>query len=200
MIRLVAGLGNPGPEYAGTRHNAGFWWVDALAALRGARLLPERSCHGHLARVNRGEGPLWLLQPMTFMNRSGQAVAALARFYKIAPGEILVVHDELDLPPGAVKLKLGGGSGGHNGLKDIAAHLTSQQFWRLRLGIGHPRNLLPPGSAPSGQHDVANFVLKAPRKEEQEQIDRAIDQSLDALPDLIAGNAEKAMMRLHTAR
>jgi len=143
---------------------------------------------------------VWLLQPQTFMNRSGLATVALARFYKVMPDEILVVHDELDLPPGAVKLKLGGGSGGHNGLKDIAAHLTTQQFWRLRLGIGHPRNLLPPGSSPSGQHDVANFVLKAPRKEEQDLIDRAIDQSLDALPELIAGNAEKAMMRLHTAR
>lgn len=200
MIKLIVGLGNPGAEYAATRHNAGFWLVDQLARIGNVTLRNETRFHGHAARANLWGHEVWLLQPQTFMNRSGLATVALARFYKVMPDEILVVHDELDLPPGAVKLKLGGGSGGHNGLKDIAAHLTSQQFWRLRLGIGHPRNLLPSGSASSGQHDVANFVLKAPRKEEQEQIDRAIDQSLDALPDLIAGNAEKAMMRLHTAR
>lgn len=187
MIRLVAGLGNPGPEYAGTRHNAGFWWVDALAALRGARLLPERSCHGHLARVNRGEGPLWLLQPMTFMNRSGQAVAALARFYKIAPGEILVVHDELDLPPGQARLKCGGSSGGHNGLKDIQAQLGTADFWRLRLGIGHP----------GVKAEVVDYVLRKPPAEEREALTACIDRTLQAHAELLAGDMERATMKIH---
>jgi PTH1 family peptidyl-tRNA hydrolase len=188
-------LGNPGNQYQNTRHNVGFMVGDELARRGATTFSFDQKWNSDTART----GGRTLMKPQTFMNRSGLATVALARFYKVMPDEILVVHDELDLPPGTVKLKLGGGSGGHNGLKDIAAHLTTQQFWRLRLGIGHPRNLLPPGTAPSGQHDVANFVLKAPRKEEQDLIDRAIDRSLDALPDLIAGNAEKSMMRLHTA-
>src|SRR5688500_3967666 len=142
MIRLFVGLGNPGPEYEATRHNAGFWWLDAIARKLGATLHAERSYHGLVARVNRPrpgvDGPVWLLEPQTYMNRSGQSVAALARFFKIAPQEILVAHDELDLPPGQTKMKLGGGHAGHNGLKDIHAHLGSADYWRLRLGIGHP--------------------------------------------------------------
>ena len=140
-IRLVVGLGNPGPEYVDTRHNAGFWWVDALAHDLRAVLKPEGKFLGLAGRAQYEDRDVWLLQPTTFMNRSGQSVAALARFYKILPNEILVVHDELDLLPGDVKLKLGGSHAGHNGLKDIQAMLGTADFWRLRLGIGHPRTL-----------------------------------------------------------
>ena len=134
--KLVVGLGNPGDEYTQTRHNAGFWFCERLARELGASFSREARFHG-LAANARSEG-VWLLMPQTFMNRSGQSVAALARFYRIAPAEILVVHDELDIPPGQLRLKFGGGLGGHNGLKDITAHLGTQDFWRLRIGIGHP--------------------------------------------------------------
>lgn len=195
MIKLIVGLGNPGAEYTATRHNAGFWFIDALARQSGATLSNQTRFHGFAARTTIAGHEVWLLEPQTFMNRSGQSVVALARFYKILPDEILVVHDELDLPPGSVKLKRGGGSGGHNGLKDIAAHLTTPEFWRLRLGIGHPRTLQPAGS----QQQVADFVLKAPRKEEQEAIDDAMSRSLDIVDLAIKGEMEKAMMRLHAA-
>ncbi|MFT3819614.1 MAG: aminoacyl-tRNA hydrolase [Rubrivivax sp.] len=187
MIRLIVGLGNPGPEYEATRHNAGFWWVDALAAKLGARLAAERSYHGLMARVNLPQGPLWLLQPMTYMNRSGQSVAALARFYKIAPAEILVVHDELDLPPGQAKLKTGGGSGGHNGLKDIHAQLGTPDFWRLRLGIGHP----------GVKAEVVDYVLRKPAPEQREAIEACIQRTLDASAELLAGEMERATMKIH---
>ncbi len=187
MIRLIVGLGNPGPEYEATRHNAGFWWVDALAAKLGARLVAERSYHGLLARVNTPQGPLWLLQPMTYMNRSGQSVAALARFYKIAPAEILVVHDELDLPPGQAKLKVGGGSGGHNGLKDIHAQLGTADFWRLRLGIGHP----------GVKAEVVDYVLRKPAPEQREAIEACITRTLEASAELLAGEMERATMKIH---
>ncbi len=193
MIKLIVGLGNPGAEYTATRHNAGFWFVDALAQQCGASLSHQKSFHGFSARARIAGQEVWLLEPQTFMNRSGQSVVALARFYKILPDEILVVHDELDLLPGTVKLKRGGGSGGHNGLKDIAAHLTTPEFWRLRLGIGHPRTLQPAGS----QQQVADFVLKPPRKEEQAQIDDAMSRSLDIVDLVVKGDMEKAMMRLH---
>ena len=132
MIRLFVGLGNPGPEYEATRHNAGFWWLEEAARKLGARLQPERSYYGLAGRVNLPQGPVWLLEPMTFMNLSGKAVAPLARFFKIAPEEILVAHDELDLMPGQMKLKLGGSHAGHNGLKDIHAQLGSADYWRRR--------------------------------------------------------------------
>ncbi len=138
MIKLFVGLGNPGPEYAATRHNAGFWWIDALAQELKVQLQPERSYWGLAARANVQGQAVWLLQPQTFMNLSGKSVGALARFFKIQPGEILVAHDELDFPPGQVKLKKGGSHGGHNGLRDIHAQLGSGDYWRLRLGIGHP--------------------------------------------------------------
>ncbi|GAB3628633.1 aminoacyl-tRNA hydrolase [Pandoraea terrae] len=195
MIKLIAGLGNPGAEYAATRHNAGFWFVDALARQTGASLSNQKNFHGYAGRAHIAGHEVWLLQPQTFMNRSGQSVVALARFYKIMPDEILVVHDELDLPPGAVKLKRGGGSGGHNGLKDISAHLTTPEYWRLRLGIGHPRTQLPAGS----QQQVVDFVLKPPRKEEQDAIDDAMSRSLDVIDLAVKGDMEKAMMRLHGA-
>jgi peptidyl-tRNA hydrolase, PTH1 family len=189
-IRLIVGLGNPGPEYEQTRHNAGFWLVDNLAGNSMAR----ESRYNALAAKTRIAGQeVWLLEPQTFMNRSGQSVGALARFYKIAPDDVLVVHDELDLPPGTTKIKRGGSSGGHNGLKDITAALGTQDYWRLRIGIGHPRNA-------NSQQAVADYVLHRPRKEEQALINDAIARSLEAIPLLCDGKFEAAMMQLHSAK
>jgi len=187
MIRLFVGLGNPGPEYEATRHNAGFWWIDALAHKIGARLLPERAYQGLAARVNTPAGPVWLLEPMTFMNRSGASVAPLARFFKIEPKEILVVHDELDIQPGQAKLKFGGSAAGHNGLKDITGLLGTPDFWRLRLGIGHP----------GVKAEVVNYVLKKPSADHREAIAKAIDQSLGASDTLLAGEMDKALALIH---
>jgi peptidyl-tRNA hydrolase, PTH1 family len=186
MIRLLVGLGNPGPEYEATRHNAGFWFIDAVARELRAKLVPERSYYGLAARVNRPDGPIWLLEPMTFMNLSGKSVAALARFFKIAPGEIVVAHDELDLMPGHVKMKIGG-SASHNGLKDIQAQLGSADFWRLRLGIGHP----------GVKAEVLNYVLRKPPLAEREAIDKCIDQSVGALDLMLDGDMERALMKVH---
>jgi PTH1 family peptidyl-tRNA hydrolase len=187
MIRLLVGLGNPGPEYEATRHNAGFWWLDAVARKLGATLVNDRGYHGLVARVNRKEGPLWLIEPQTYMNLSGKSVASLARFFKIAPEEILVAHDELDLQPGQMKLKLGGSHAGHNGLKDIHAQLGSADYWRLRLGIGHP----------GVKAEVIDYVLKKPAPEQREAIEQCIARSLDALDLLLGGEMEKAMMKVH---
>jgi len=187
MIRLLVGLGNPGPEYEATRHNAGFWWLDAVARKLGATLVNDRGYHGLVARVNRKDGPLWLLEPQTYMNVSGKSVAALARFFKIAPEEILVAHDELDLQPGQIKLKQGGGHAGHNGLKDIHGQLGSADYWRLRLGIGHP----------GVKAEVIDYVLKKPAPEQREAIEQCIARSLDALDLLLGGEMERAMMKVH---
>ena len=187
MIRLFVGLGNPGPEYEATRHNAGFWWIDALAVQLGARLVPERGYQALAARVIRPPGPVWLLQPMTFMNRSGVSVAALARFFKIEPAQILVVHDELDLQPGQAKLKFGGSAAGHNGLKDIHAMLGTQDFWRLRLGIGHP----------GVKAEVVNYVLKKPSAEHRDAIAKASEQSLKAVDEMLTGAMDKALAIVH---
>ena len=187
MIRLFVGLGNPGPEYEATRHNAGFWWVDALAAQLGVRLVPERGYQALAARANLPVGPVWLLEPMTFMNRSGFSVATLARFFKIAPDEILVVHDELDVQPGQAKLKLGGSTGGHNGLKDIHAQLGTLDFWRLRLGIGHP----------GVKAEVVHWVLKKPSPDHREAIAKSIEQSLTSVPDMLAGQMDRALQKVH---
>ncbi len=189
-IRLIVGLGNPGPEYEQTRHNAGFWVVDNLA---GNALSRESRFNALAAKVRIAAQDVWLLEPQTYMNRSGQSVGAIARFYKIAPDEILVVHDELDLPPGSAKIKKGGSSGGHNGLKDITAALGTQDYWRLRIGIGHPRSM-------NLQQQVVDFVLHRPRKEEQELINGAIEKSLDVIPLLCEGKFEAAMMKLHSAK
>jgi peptidyl-tRNA hydrolase, PTH1 family len=189
-IRLIVGLGNPGPEYEQTRHNAGFWLVDNLA---GSMLARESRFNALAAKTRIAGQEVWLLEPQTFMNRSGQSVGALARFYKIVPDDILVIHDELDLPPGAAKLKKGGSSGGHNGLKDITAALGTQEYWRLRIGIGHPRSL-------NLQQQVADFVLHRPRKEEQALINEAIDKSLGIIPLVCEGKFEAAMMQLHTSK
>jgi len=192
-IRLIVGLGNPGAEYEQTRHNAGFWLVDNLAnSLPGARLQRETRFNALLAKTSVAGHDLWLLEPQTYMNRSGQSVGALARFYKVNADEVLVVHDELDLAPGIARLKKGGSSGGHNGLKDITAALGTQDYWRLRLGIGHPRSL-------NLQQAVADFVLHRPRKEEQQLIDEAIDKSLRVLPLICEGKFDTATMQLHTA-
>ena len=187
MIQLFVGLGNPGPEYEATRHNAGFWWLEALAHQLGARLADDRTHRGRLARVAGPHGPVWLLQPMTFMNRSGTSVAPLARFYKIDPARILVVHDELDLQPGQAKLKFGGSAAGHNGLKDIHAMLGTQDFWRLRLGIGHPGE----------KAEVVNYVLKKPSADDRTAIDKASEQSLKAAGLLMQGEMDKALAAIH---
>ena len=187
MIKLIVGLGNPGPEYEATRHNAGFWFVDEVARKLKVSLQPERGYFGNAARAATPHGPVWLLEPMTYMNLSGKAVAALARFFKIAPGEILVAHDELDLPPGQVKLKLGGSHAGHNGLRDIHAQLGSADYWRLRLGIGHP----------GVKAEVVHYVLRKPSPEHRVAIENGITQSLSALDLMLAGEMERAMMKLH---
>ncbi|KAG0165468.1 hypothetical protein DFQ28_000539 [Apophysomyces sp. BC1034] len=199
MIKLIVGLGNPGAEYAATRHNAGFWFIDQLARDAGTTLRDERRFHGIYAKARVHGNEVHLLKPQTFMNRSGLSVTAVAQFFKILPQAILVVHDELDLPPGVSKLKLAGGSGGHNGLKDISAHLSTQQYWRLRIGIGHPRDLIPEAARAGAKPDVVNFVLKPPRKEEQEVIDASIDKSLSMMPWIVNGEMERAMMQLHRA-
>lgn len=187
-IKIIVGLGNPGSEYEQTRHNAGFWFIDELAWQYKATLKEEKKFFGSVARISISGSDLWLLKPSTFMNRSGQAVAALAQFYKIKPEEILVVHDELDIPCGRIKFKLGGGNGGHNGLKDIQARLGTPDFYRLRLGIDHPgdRNL------------VVGYVLNKPSPEHRQQIDEAINKSLKAVPMLLAGEWEEAVRFLHS--
>ncbi|MCD6682269.1 MAG: aminoacyl-tRNA hydrolase [Burkholderiaceae bacterium] len=190
-IRLIVGLGNPGPEHEHDRHNAGFWFVDELARSHGASLAREGKFFGLVARARIGVETVFLLEPSTWMNRSGQAVATMANFYRIAPDEILVVHDELDLLPGQAKLKRGGGHAGHNGLRDIQARLGSADFWRLRLGIGHPRSL-------QLEQEVVDFVLHRPSREQRQQIDDTITRALDCLPLLVAGDPEAAMQRLHT--
>jgi PTH1 family peptidyl-tRNA hydrolase len=188
-IKLIVGLGNPGREYEATRHNAGFWWVDEFARTQGANFKADGKFHGLVARASLHGHDVHLLKPQTFMNVSGRSVVALALFYKILPDQILIVHDELDLPPGGAKLKLGGGHGGHNGLKDIIAHLGAKEFWRLRIGIGHP-----------GDRDqVVNYVLNAPRKEEQVLIEDAMQHAQDVAPLIIEGKLEAAMLKLHSA-
>jgi PTH1 family peptidyl-tRNA hydrolase len=192
-IRLIVGLGNPGAEYEQTRHNAGFWLVDNLArGLPGTFLQRESRFNALAAKTSIGGHEVWLLEPQTYMNRSGQSVGGLARFFKINPDEILVVHDELDMLPGVAKLKKGGSSGGHNGLKDITAALGTQDYWRLRIGIGHPRTL-------NLTQNVADFVLHRPRREEQLLIDEAIEKSLKIIPLAVAGKMPQATMELHSA-
>jgi PTH1 family peptidyl-tRNA hydrolase len=188
MIKLFVGLGNPGPEYQDTRHNAGFWWLDALARELKVNLSMDKSYHGLVARTTVQGNTIWLLAPQTFMNLSGKSVAALARFFKIAPSEILVAHDELDVAPGQVKLKFGGSHAGHNGLRDIHAQLGSSDYWRLRLGVGHPGN----------KGEVVSWVLKKPLLDDRIAIDQCIDRSIKAAPDLIHGAMERATMLVHT--
>ena len=184
-LRLIVGLGNPGAEYTETRHNAGVWVCERLARDLGTSFAKESRYHGWTANV-RASG-IWLLMPATFMNDSGRAVRALAQFYRILPPEILVVHDELDIPPGQSRLKFGGGLGGHNGLKSISAHLGTNDYWRLRIGIGHPGD----------RNDVVDYVLKAPRREEADEIDQAIDRALSAWPQLAKAEYNAATQKIN---
>ena len=185
-LKLVVGLGNPGAEYAETRHNAGFWFCERLAGDLKTSFAKEARYHGWVA--NARDAGIWLLMPATFMNESGRAVQALAHFYRIEPAEMLVVHDELDLPPGRMQLRFGGGLGGHNGLKSLTAHLGTQDFWRLRVGIGHPGD----------RNEVVNYVLKPPRKEERAEIDATIDRALLAWPQLAKSDFSAATQKINT--
>ena len=186
-LRLIVGLGNPGEKYDRTRHNAGFWLLERLARRYCGQWREEKRFHGQAARIDIDGRDVYLLKPSTFMNMSGLSVAAMASYYKIAPAELAIAHDEIDLPPGGVRFKFGGGHGGHNGLRDIFAHL-GRDFWRIRIGVGHP-----------GHRDqVIAYVLDRPPAEEQIRIDEAIDRALDCLPFLVAGDSERAMQALHS--
>jgi PTH1 family peptidyl-tRNA hydrolase len=189
-LRLIVGLGNPGAEHARTRHNAGFWFIDALASAAGARFGLESKLHGETAKANIGGRNLWLLKPATYMNVSGRSVAAALRYFKIEPEECLVAHDELDLMPGTARLKFDGGHGGQNGLRDIVQVLGHGRFHRLRLGIGHP-----------GHKDrVTSWVLGKPGKDDEVSMLRAVDDALAVLPLAVAGDMNEAMKRLHTPK
>jgi peptidyl-tRNA hydrolase, PTH1 family len=190
MIKLFVGLGNPGPDYDATRHNAGFWFVDELARQLCVPMPLERGYFGLMGRTTVDGHTLWLLEPQTFMNKSGQSVAALARFFKIEPQEILVAHDELDLPPGEAKLKRGGSHAGHNGLRDIHGQLGSDDYWRLRIGVGHPGH----------KAEVVNWVLKKPSADDRTAIDVTIERSLKTFPDLLHGRMDKATALIHTSK
>ena len=188
-IQLIVGLGNPGAKYEPTRHNAGFWFVDALARQHGATFKSENKFHGEACKLLLDGEEIWLLKPMTFMNKSGQAIAALANFYKITPEAILVAHDELDLPPGEARLKKGGGHGGHNGLRDTIAQLgNNKDFQRLRIGIGHPGH----------SSQVTGYVLGKAPADEQRLMEQAIDNALDVMPLAVCGEMQKAMNQLHS--
>lgn len=189
-VQLIVGLGNPGAEYEQTRHNAGFWFVDVLARAAGCALRKEARFHADVARCTLHGRDCRLQKPTTFMNRSGQAVGALAKFLQIPPDEILVVHDELDLPPGTARLKRGGGHGGHNGLRDLIAHLGTQEFLRLRLGIGHPGD----------RGEVVDYVLHRPSREDYDLIDAAMQRALEVMPLAVAGEFERAMHKLHSEK
>ncbi len=187
-IQLIVGHGNIGQEYAQTRHNAGWWMLDELAATWGASFREDKKYYAEVAKANTPQGEVWLMKPSTYMNKSGQAVGALANFFKIPVSDLLVLHDELDIPPGHVRLKKGGGNGGHNGLKDIQAKMGSADFWRVRLGIGHPgdRNL------------VSGFVLNKPSRDDREAIDDAIWRTRCEINDILSGDMEAAMRVLHS--
>ncbi|MEN8207526.1 MAG: aminoacyl-tRNA hydrolase [Pseudomonadota bacterium] len=189
-IQLVVGLGNPGAKYEQTRHNAGFWFVDEVARQYNTRFKSESKYKSEVARCTIAGNDCRLQKPLDFMNRSGLPVASLAGFYQIPRSSILIVHDDLDLPPGTVKLKRGGGHGGHNGLRDLIPHLGGNDFLRLRIGIGHPGH----------RDDVVGYVLKNASREDRTAIDQAIDDAVKMLPDIIAGHLDKAMKALHTAK
>jgi PTH1 family peptidyl-tRNA hydrolase len=186
-LKLIVGLGNPGREYARTRHNAGWWFVDELAARSHGSWRHDARAHTELARVTLADTELWLLKPTAFVNRSGAPVAAVANYYGIAAADILVVHDDIDLPPGTARLKQGGGHGGHNGLRDVMAHIGAD-FWRLRLGVGHP----------GSKELVLDAVLDRPPAAEQQAIEQAMARSLEVMPELLRTGAQKAMHSLHS--
>ncbi len=194
MFKLIVGLGNPGTKHEKDRHNAGFWLLDEIARLHQGNWQDDPKFFGQISKVKLGPEDTYLLKPSTFMNRSGQAVAALCRFHNINPDSMLIVHDELDLKPGVARLKWAGGLGGHNGLKDISAHMNTNDYWRLRLGIGHPRD------SEEGKRnlDVADYVLKKPRLEEQIDIDRAMSCFLKVMPLIAKSDMNAATMELHS--
>jgi len=191
-IKLVVGLGNPGPEYERTRHNAGFWLAEDVAHEIGGSFVSEKKFDGLIARGTDGTSEVRVLKPQKYMNLSGQSVAAVADFYNIAPAEILVAHDELDLNAGDIKFKFGGGHAGHNGLRDIQAKLGTGDYWRLRIGIGHPRESL------NAHQPVADWVLQRPRRDEQDAIEVAIERALAVWKFLALGDTESAVKHLHT--
>lgn len=189
-IRLVVGLGNPGAQYADTRHNAGFWLVDQLAQQQSGQFRADGKFYGELCRIALADREIWLLKPMTYMNRSGQAVGAFIRFHRLTLPEVLIVHDDLDLPVGTVRLKRAGGHGGHNGLRDLTAQLAGNDFARLRLGIGHPGD----------SRDVLGYVLHKTPSAERALIGEAIIDSLRELPRIVTGEWAQAMQALHSRR
>lgn len=186
-IRLIVGLGNYGATYKSTRHNVGFWFVHAIAQQHNLTFRFEAKFKGSICKLTLDKGECWLLQPKTHMNKSGESTKALADFYQISPESILIIHDELDFAPGIIRLKSNGGHGGHNGLKSIIDHLHTNQFYRLRIGIGHPGN----------KDDVSNYVLNSPSKNDHERIQQAINQGLEVLPIIFAGKMDQAMQLLH---
>ena len=187
-LKVIVGLGNPGPKYTETRHNAGFWFVEEVARRYGGSFRAEKKFFGELAKVNIEGSDIWLLKPQTFMNRSGQAVKSLLSFYRIKADQLLVAHDEIDLPPGSIKLKTGGGHGGHNGLRDIISQLGTKDFHRLRIGVGHP----------GSKDQVVDYVLHSASKAERSLIDTDIDDAVRILPELARGELEQAMHKLHS--
>ena len=187
-LKVIVGLGNPGSKYTETRHNAGFWFIDEVARQYSGIFRPEKKFHGELARVSIEGNEIWLLKPETFMNRSGLAVKSLLSFYRFSAQQLLVAHDEIDLPPGTAKLKTGGGHGGHNGLRDIISQLGTKEFHRLRIGVGHP----------GSKDQVVDYVLHNASRDERALIDRDIDDAVSILPDLASGAFEQAMQKLHS--
>jgi len=187
-LKVIVGLGNPGSKYTETRHNAGFWFVEALAKNFHSDFRPEKKFHGEVAKINVAGKDIWLLKPDTFMNRSGQAVQSLLSFYRYTPEQLLVAHDEIDLPPGTTKLKTAGGHGGHNGLRDIISQCASKDFHRLRIGVGHP----------GSKDQVVDYVLHNASKDDRIDIDNTISSAVEVMPELANGEMEKAMHRLHS--
>jgi PTH1 family peptidyl-tRNA hydrolase len=195
MIQLIVGLGNPGDEHTSDRHNAGFWLCDQLARYLSCSFTSEKSLKGKLAKASQKQSPLWLLKPQTFMNLSGESVSQVAKFYQIKPNQILVMHDELDLPAGITRLKFGGGTGGHNGLKSISAHLSTPDYWRLRIGIGHPRDFAPEGTP---HQEVASYVLKKPPQKDLALIESTFDKVIQVFATMVSDDPGSAMKDLHT--
>jgi len=187
-LKVIVGLGNPGSKYTETRHNAGFWFVEALAKNFRGDFRAEKKFHGEIAKINVAGKDIWLLKPDTFMNRSGQAVQSLLSFYRYTPEQLLVAHDEIDLPPGTIKLKTAGGHGGHNGLRDIISQCASKDFHRLRIGVGHP----------GSKDQVVDYVLHNTSKDDRIDIDHNISSAVEVMPELANGEMEKAMHQLHS--
>ena len=187
-LKVIVGLGNPGSKYTETRHNAGFWFIEELAREYSASFRQEKKFHGEVAKISLAGKDIWLLKPETFMNRSGLAVQSLLSFYRITADQLLVAHDEIDLPPGTAKLKTGGGHGGHNGLRDIISQLGTKDFHRLRIGVGHP----------GSKDQVVDYVLHNASRDDRILIDRDIDDAVSIIPDLASGTLEQAMQKLHS--